>query len=122
MTSRPSRIHVKDRTDCETTNGWIEHIDREIALAGDLDATATVTAHRRTLPLFIDRGHVARNTPGFLGRGCLVYCLVRVSVMAVAVIALIGRLVIHSSLGGIELQPSAFNRQGELHENARDWP
>lgn len=37
VTLRHSRIHAKDCADCETTSGWIDHIDREIELAGDLD-------------------------------------------------------------------------------------
>ena len=43
VTLRHSRIHVKDCADCETARGWIEHIDREIALAGDLDDTQRQT-------------------------------------------------------------------------------
>jgi putative redox protein len=39
VTLRHSRIHAKDCADCEATNGWIEHIDRDIELAGDLDDT-----------------------------------------------------------------------------------
>ncbi len=39
VTLRHSRIHAKDCADCETTRGWIDHIDREIELAGDLDDT-----------------------------------------------------------------------------------
>ena len=39
VTLRHSRIHVKDCADCETTKGWIDHIDRDIELAGDLDDT-----------------------------------------------------------------------------------
>jgi putative redox protein len=39
VTLRHSRIHAKDCADCETTRGWIDRIDREIALAGDLDGT-----------------------------------------------------------------------------------
>ena len=37
VTLRHSRIHAKDCADCETRNGWIDHIDRDIELAGDLD-------------------------------------------------------------------------------------
>jgi putative redox protein len=36
---RHSRIHAKDCADCETTIGWIDHIDRDVELAGDLDDT-----------------------------------------------------------------------------------
>jgi putative redox protein len=39
VTLRHSRIHAKDCADCETTNGWIDHIDREVELTGDLDDT-----------------------------------------------------------------------------------
>ena len=39
VTLRHSRIHAEDCTDCETTKGWIEHIDRDIELTGDLDDT-----------------------------------------------------------------------------------
>ena len=37
VTLRHSRIHAQDCADCETTNGWIDHIDRHIEIAGDLD-------------------------------------------------------------------------------------
>ncbi|SPM32736.1 Uncharacterized OsmC-related protein [Mycobacterium rhizamassiliense] len=37
VTLRHSRIHAKDCADCETTNGWIDHIDRRIELTGNLD-------------------------------------------------------------------------------------
>jgi putative redox protein len=39
VTLRHSRIHAKDCADCETGSGWIDHIDRDIGLAGDLDDT-----------------------------------------------------------------------------------
>jgi putative redox protein len=39
VTLRHSRIHAKDCADCETRSGWIDHIDRDIELAGDLDDT-----------------------------------------------------------------------------------
>jgi putative redox protein len=39
VTLRHSRIHAKDCVDCETTNGWVDHIDRAIELTGDLDDT-----------------------------------------------------------------------------------
>jgi putative redox protein len=37
VTLRHSRIHAKDCADCETRAGWIDHIDRDIELSGDLD-------------------------------------------------------------------------------------
>jgi putative redox protein len=37
VTLRHSRIHAEDCADCETTKGWISHIDRDIELSGDLD-------------------------------------------------------------------------------------
>jgi putative redox protein len=37
VTLRHSRIHAEDCAECETTKGWIDHIDRDIELAGDLD-------------------------------------------------------------------------------------
>ena len=37
VTLRHSRIHAKDCLDCETRTGWIDHIDRDIELSGDLD-------------------------------------------------------------------------------------
>jgi putative redox protein len=37
VTLRHSRIHAEDCADCETKKGWIDHIDRELDLAGDLD-------------------------------------------------------------------------------------
>lgn len=39
VTLRHSRIHAEDCADCETTKGLIDHIDREVALVGDLDDT-----------------------------------------------------------------------------------
>ena len=39
VTLRHSRIHAKDCADCETTKGLIDHIDRDVELAGDLDDT-----------------------------------------------------------------------------------
>ncbi len=37
VTLRHSRIHARDCADCETKAGWIDHIDRDIEVAGDLD-------------------------------------------------------------------------------------
>ena len=37
VTLRHSRIHADDCAHCETTKGWIGHIDREIELIGALD-------------------------------------------------------------------------------------
>lgn len=37
VTLRHSRIHAEDCAECETTKGWISHIDRTIELTGDLD-------------------------------------------------------------------------------------
>ena len=39
VTLRHSRIHAEDCAGCETTKGWIDHIDLEVELAGDLDDT-----------------------------------------------------------------------------------
>jgi uncharacterized OsmC-like protein len=39
VTLRHSRIHAKDCADCETSTAWIDHIDREVELTGDLDGT-----------------------------------------------------------------------------------
>jgi putative redox protein len=39
VTLRHSRIHAEDCAACETTKGWIDHIDRDVVLAGDLDDT-----------------------------------------------------------------------------------
>jgi putative redox protein len=39
VTLRHSRIHAKDCADCETSVGFIEQIDRDIELTGDLDDT-----------------------------------------------------------------------------------
>jgi putative redox protein len=50
VTLRHSRIHAKDCADCETTDGWIDHIDRHIEFAGDLDDT-----QRQRLLLIADR-------------------------------------------------------------------
>jgi putative redox protein len=37
VTLRHSRIHAEDCADCETTNGFVDHIDRDIELSGELD-------------------------------------------------------------------------------------
>ena len=37
VTLRHSRIHAKDCADCETSTGFIDHIDRDVELSGDLD-------------------------------------------------------------------------------------
>ena len=37
VTLRHSRIHAKDCAECETSSGWIDHIERDVELAGDLD-------------------------------------------------------------------------------------
>jgi putative redox protein len=37
VTLRHSRIHAKDCADCETRTGFVDHIDRDIELSGDLD-------------------------------------------------------------------------------------
>jgi len=37
VTLRHSRIHAKDCADCGTSNGWIDHIERDVELTGDLD-------------------------------------------------------------------------------------
>ena len=39
VTLRHSRIHAEDCADCETRIGWIDHIDRDLELTGDLDDT-----------------------------------------------------------------------------------
>jgi putative redox protein len=39
VTLRHSRIHAEDCAECETTKGWIDHIDRDLELTGDLDDT-----------------------------------------------------------------------------------
>ena len=39
VTLRHKRIHADDCAECETTKGWISHIDRTIELIGDLDDT-----------------------------------------------------------------------------------
>jgi putative redox protein len=39
VTLRHSRIHAEDCADCETRDGWIDHIDRDVELVGDLDDT-----------------------------------------------------------------------------------
>jgi putative redox protein len=37
VTLQHSRIHAEDCAECETTKGWVSHIDRTIELTGDLD-------------------------------------------------------------------------------------
>jgi putative redox protein len=39
VTLRHSRIHAKDCAECESTVGFVEQIDRDIELTGDLDET-----------------------------------------------------------------------------------
>jgi putative redox protein len=39
VTLRHSRIHAEDCAKCETTKGWINHIDCDVELTGDLDDT-----------------------------------------------------------------------------------
>jgi putative redox protein len=39
VTLRHSRIHAQDCADCETSSGWIDHIDRDLELTGELDDT-----------------------------------------------------------------------------------
>ena len=39
VTLRHSRIHAKDCATCETTNGYIDQIDCDVELTGDLDDT-----------------------------------------------------------------------------------
>ena len=39
VTLRHSRIHAKDCADCEAANGYIDHIDCDVELTGDLDET-----------------------------------------------------------------------------------
>jgi uncharacterized OsmC-like protein len=34
---RHSRIHAEDCASCETTKGWVDHIDRDIELTGELE-------------------------------------------------------------------------------------
>jgi hypothetical protein len=36
VTLQHSRIHANDYADCEISNGWIDHIDRDVELSGDL--------------------------------------------------------------------------------------
>jgi putative redox protein len=37
VTLRHTRIHARDCADCETSIGYVDHIDREVELTGDLD-------------------------------------------------------------------------------------
>lgn len=47
---RHSRIHAQDCADCETKQGMVDHIDRDIELIGDLIRMLNGAAlHRRTL-------------------------------------------------------------------------
>ncbi|MBE1547678.1 putative redox protein [Mycobacterium sp. OAS707] len=39
VTLRHKRIHARDCAECETTKGFIDHIDLDIELVGDLDDT-----------------------------------------------------------------------------------
>jgi putative redox protein len=39
VTLRHARIHAEDCADCETKSRWIDHIDRDLELAGNLDDT-----------------------------------------------------------------------------------
>lgn len=55
VTLRHSRIHAKDCAECETSAGFIDHIDRDIELAGDIDDT-----QRQRLLYMADRCPVHR--------------------------------------------------------------
>ena len=37
VTLRHTRIHAEDCAECETKKGWIDHIDLDVELSGDLD-------------------------------------------------------------------------------------
>jgi uncharacterized OsmC-like protein len=37
VTLRHTRIHAKDCAECETSTGFVDHIDRDVELSGDLD-------------------------------------------------------------------------------------
>jgi uncharacterized OsmC-like protein len=37
VTLQHKRIHAEDCAECETKKGWIEHIDRDLEITGDLD-------------------------------------------------------------------------------------
>ena len=50
VTLRHSRVHAQDCAECETKKGWIDHIDRVIEFAGDLD-----DAQRQRLLYIADR-------------------------------------------------------------------
>jgi putative redox protein len=50
VTLRHSRIHAQDCAECETKVGWVDHIDRDIELTGDLDDD-----QRQRLLLIADR-------------------------------------------------------------------
>ena len=39
VTLRHSRIHANDCADCEASTAWIDHINRDVELTGDLDDT-----------------------------------------------------------------------------------
>src|SRR6201991_405236 len=39
VTLRHSRIHAEDCAECETKKGWINHIDLDVELTGELDDT-----------------------------------------------------------------------------------
>jgi putative redox protein len=52
VTLRHSRIHAKDCADYETSTAWIDHIDCDVELTGDLDDT-----HRQRLL------HIAERCP-----------------------------------------------------------
>jgi putative redox protein len=47
---RHRRIHAEDCAECETTKGWIDHIDRDVEFTGNLDA-----GQRQRLLLIADR-------------------------------------------------------------------
>ena len=55
VTLRHLRLHAKDCADCETTIGWVDHIDRDVELTGDLDDTQRQRLlHIATLPCSSD--------------------------------------------------------------------
>jgi hypothetical protein len=58
VTLRHSRIHAKDCADCETSIGFVDHIDRDVELTGDLDDN-----QRQRLLQIAERGRVSPGKP-----------------------------------------------------------
>jgi len=70
VTLRHSRIHAKDCAECETSAAWIDHIDRDVELIGEVGGAALIgTAQSRIdfllIPVSVPRPEKALQTISF---------------------------------------------------------